>query len=96
MTKEKPLKRSNGNWKIICSTLLCRMIEFIILILLLITGVCIIWQYINILLGHIPTYLQKMSLDYSIKIFTGCAMFILIYSYKSKELVNKLFKLKKV
>ena len=96
MNKEKPLKKEKGNWKITCSTIICRIIWFIFTILLFITGCCIIWQYSNLLFGNTPTYLQKMSFDYSITIFTGCAMFVLIYSYKSKELVNKLFNLKDI
>lgn len=80
---------------IFCSVLI-RVTYLILAILLIVSGLVIIIQYSLIVLEYTPNTIQKMKLDYSITIFTGSAIFLLIYRHKFKEIVDSILDVKDV
>lgn len=96
MIKAKPPKKSHLTWNEICSSALITIIHLMAVILMLTSGTFIIWQYASIILGYKPTEIIKMGLDYSITVFAGSALYLLLYMYKVEELVKRIFNVKSV
>ena len=78
----------------ICSSVLIRVICGFFTILLIISGYIILLEYSSIILGNLPSETQKIKLDYSITIFAGSAIFLLVYTHEFKKIVNKIFNVK--
>lgn len=91
MVKPKLAKNALDSWKVLSASLLLGGIHLVCVSLLLVSTSIILSQYVQIILGNRPTDMQKMSLDYSIPIFTGTALFLLAYQYQVEALVRKLF-----
>ena len=49
-----------------------------------------------IISGEIPSTIEKLALDYSISIFVGSALFLLVYQTKVEDLVKKICLVEKV
>lgn len=65
-------------------------------ILIVVSGSIIIWNYYSIISGNLPTEIEKIQLDYSISIFAGAAIYLLVYAYKTEEIIKTLFHVKEV
>ncbi|MBS3068735.1 hypothetical protein J4441_00020 [Candidatus Micrarchaeota archaeon] len=88
--KELPnLRTKIVNW-------LTAIVVIIFVLLLIVSAVTIILQYGRIVLGIMLDDIQKMGLDYSLTIFAGSAIFLLLYRYKFEDSVRELLGIKKV
>lgn len=96
MVKAQEPKKSTPELKTICASGLISLIHAISVIFLIISGFVIVQQYCLIILGNSPNQIKKMALDYSITIFTGSAIFLLVYIHKFKEIVKSIFDVKDV
>jgi membrane associated rhomboid family serine protease len=96
MVKARPPTTNPPSIKAKVGAGLITLVSITVVILLLVSCWTIITQYISIMMGALPTDLQKMSLDYSLSIFTGSAAFILLYRFKFEDIICELFGTKKV
>lgn len=96
MSKAKPPKETGRDIRVLGASIVITIVHAAAVIFLLISGIIIVENYLAILIGILPTLIQKMSLDYSITIFAGCAAYLLLYMYKAEEIVKKIFNVKDV
>ncbi len=85
-----------ANWKTICASIIVSVIPTFVALILAVSGTKLVWEYALILLGNLPSPVEKLALDYSLTIFAGSAIFLLLYLRSMRETVNHLFNLKPV
>ncbi|VVB98802.1 Uncharacterised protein [uncultured archaeon] len=96
MIQAKQPKKTGWSFAILCSGIVTGAIHLISIILLLISGVIILLNYYTLLSGILLTELQKTTLDYSITIFAGSAIYLLLYTYEVEKIVKRLFNVREV
>ncbi len=93
---EPPVEPTSPDLKIYCASFLIKWIPKLSFIVFLISGFYAITGYYCILTGNIPTEIQKLILDYSLSIFAGNALFLLIYVHELEKIISILLDIKEV
>ena len=93
--KKRPPKEGRSKRAIMASILLTA-IHLICFIFLVVSIFTILTQYSLIIFGKSPSDIEKMALDYSIPIFVGSALFLLVYQNKVGDLIKKICLVEKV
>jgi hypothetical protein len=96
MVKPAPPRPEPHNLNVVCASVLVTWIPRFAAAILLITGCRIATGYYQIYLGVMPDAVQKLLLDYSLTIFAGGAIFLLLYESSMREIVHRLFNVKSV
>jgi hypothetical protein len=95
-TKALPLKVVKTDWKLIGVSLLVSLIHIICIVFLVISALTILSRYILIIFGNMPNDIQKIALDYSITIFIGSSLALLVYHNQTEDILKKIFRVKNV
>jgi len=75
---------------------LIAIVRFMVIVFLIISGLTVIFQYSQIMLGILPNSIEKMRLDYSMSVFAGTVLFLFIYQIKFEDIVHEIFNVKRV
>ena len=86
MSKAKEPKGPTTQW----GRLFASLLHFIVAILLFISGPIILWGYVYLLFWIPLAPAQEILLNYSMTIFAGSAIFLLLYSEKCEEMVERI------
>lgn len=89
LQKKSPLLKTPSKMEIV-ALLTIRLIQVILFYFLFISGKEIIPRYMSILSGVMPDEIEKTILDYSMTIFAGCAICLLLYMDNVKEWIRKM------
>ena len=84
-------KKAELNVKELCLTFIPTILHLVAVIFLFISGAEIVLRYRLLILGYLPNEVQKMTMDYSITIFAGCAIYLLTYALKVKDMAKEIF-----
>jgi len=96
MVKAKAPKKVPLDWREVCASLCVGIIRSMIWIYTFVSGYTILMYYDKLLLVGLLTETQKMTFDYSITMFTGCAIFLLLYTHEFDRIVGGIFNVKNV
>ena len=100
MTKIRPVPPKVlqlRSWDFVCA-LIIRLINLLIIGILILSGWQIMYLYIGILIFQQQTLsiVQKIILDYSMTIFAGTALFLVLYRHQMKDIIKEIFHVKNV
>ena len=96
MTTARPPKEVALRWKTIVAGIIVGLIRGLCIGLAVISGIIVVFRYMDIVGGNLPTDIQKITLDYSMSVFAGTAAFLLLYRYKFEDIIYDLFEVKKI
>ena len=96
MEKARAPKEQPPKLNTICASFLIEWIPRIVVLILLISGYNAAIEYNSLLSGNFLSDYHKMVLDYSLTIFAGCSIFLLLYMREMKKIVNHIFNIKEV
>ncbi|MBS3061553.1 MAG: hypothetical protein J4215_03150 [Candidatus Diapherotrites archaeon] len=96
MIKPKtPIQKPLALKDLFCS-LFIWFLSVLSVLVLIISGVEILLVYWVLLQGHTLNEVQKTMIDYSMPIFAGSGLFLLIYQPIARKLMLSVFRVKKV
>ena len=75
---------------------LITIVRLVVIVFLIVSGLTVILQYSQVMLGTHPSDIEKMRLDYSMSVFAGTVLFLLIYQFKFEDIVHDIFNVKRV
>jgi len=87
--KKRPPKEGRSK-RAIGASILITIIRLICLFFLVLSVFTILTQYLLIIGGKIPSEIEKLALDYSISIFVGSAVTLVVYQTKVEDLIKKI------
>lgn len=79
-----------------CATLLISGVHIVAVIFLAVSSFMILWLYPMVILTGTLSAAQQLTLNYSITIFAGAGIYLLVYLEKVDGLVKKMLKVKDV
>ncbi len=80
----------------ICASLIIGCGFVIALSFLLISGIDIVVNYWSVLSGVLLSPIAQEQMTYSIEVFVGTGLLLIVYSYDAVKIIRRLFRLKDV
>lgn len=84
------------DWKEICASGIIGCIWLIALIFLFVSGIDIAINYYSVLSGTLLSSIAQEQMSYSIQVFVGAGLFLIVYSYDASKAIRQMFHLKDV
>jgi hypothetical protein len=76
------------NWLIKCVSAVITCVHALSAILLVVSAFSVLYYYILIMFGNLPSPLQILQLNYSIYVLGGSTVFLFLYSAKIQERIE--------
>ena len=95
---EKDIKENPPNFIEWICAIIAGLINFVVKIILLISGIKIVQLYLYLMIweGSELSRYQQTVLDYSITIFAGGTIFLILHRHQIKEIIKETFNVKPV